>query len=105
MKRYTPYFDDDIEVQMDFDVNGEWCRFIDHQAALKELAADAARYRWLRKFPTHFATEEFGKYGAGLRLDKIYINTPEKLDAAIDEVIAAYVELKNIAAQLVESQP
>lgn len=51
------------------------------------VAKDAARYRWLRKYPTHFAIDVWGKYGAGLPLDKIYITTPEKLDKAIDAAI------------------
>lgn len=53
-------------------------------ARVAELERDAERYRWLRQWPTHFATEVWGRYGAGLPLDKIFVNQPEKLDAAID---------------------
>jgi hypothetical protein len=49
---------------------------------------DAERYRWLRRYPTHFAHEIWGRYGAGLRLDMVFVNTPERLDAVIDAVIA-----------------
>ena len=50
-------------------------------------ARDAERYRWLRLFPTNFAREEWGRYGAGLELDKVYVNSGDRLDAAIDIAI------------------
>lgn len=53
-------------------------------ARVAELEKDAERYRWLRQWPTHFADEVWGRYGAGLHIHKVYLNTPERLDAAID---------------------
>jgi hypothetical protein len=53
------------------------------------LERDAARYRWLRQVPTHFATYLWGVHGAGLPLNRIYINAPERLDAAIDAALAS----------------
>lgn len=61
-------------------------------AAQQADAQDAERYRWLRKFPTHFATEVWGIYGAGLPLDKLYINNAERLDAAINAALQAESE-------------
>lgn len=51
-------------------------------------AKDAERYRWLRQFPTNFATDVWGVYGAGLPLDKTFIDQGERLDSAIDTAIA-----------------
>ncbi|MGX9782187.1 hypothetical protein [Janthinobacterium lividum] len=61
----------------------------DELETLKGDAKDAERYRWLRQFPTNFATDVWGVYGAGLPLDKTFINQGERLDSAIDAAIAA----------------
>lgn len=61
----------------------------DELETLKGDAKDAERYRWLRQFPTNFATDVWGVYGAGLPLDKTFINQSERLDSAIDAAIAA----------------
>jgi hypothetical protein len=58
------------------------------RAEIEGLRKDAERYRWLRQFPTHFAAEEWGRYGAGLPLDRVFVRTPEGLDAAIDTAMA-----------------
>ncbi|KAB8062080.1 hypothetical protein GCN74_03365 [Janthinobacterium sp. FT14W] len=61
----------------------------DELETLKGDTKDAERYRWLRQFPTNFATDVWGVYGAGLPLDKTFINQGERLDSAIDAAIAA----------------
>lgn len=61
----------------------------DELETLKGDAKDAERYRWLRQFPTNFATDVWGVYGAGLPLNKTFINQGERLDSAIDAAIAA----------------
>lgn len=61
----------------------------DELEALKCDAKDAERYRWLRQFPTNFATDVWGVYGAGLPLDKTFISQGERLDSAIDAAIAS----------------
>lgn len=47
------------------------------------LVADAERYRWLReRYPT--LTREMPAKALGLDLRRLYVNTREKFDAAID---------------------
>lgn len=57
--------------------------------AASEDRRDAERYRWLRQFPTHFGTPVWGIYGAGLPLDRVFIDRAQRLDDAIDAAIAA----------------
>jgi hypothetical protein len=65
------------------------CECVGDKAAAAQEAKDAQRYRWLRQFPTHFGTPLWGIYGAGLPLDRVFIDRAERLDAAIDAAIAA----------------
>jgi hypothetical protein len=68
---------------------------IDQQEALlvmqateiERLRADAERYRWLRD--RHRVLASMGcASGLGLDLRRVYVDTAEKLDAAIDAAIA-----------------
>lgn len=50
---------------------------------IKALEADAERYRWLRERYSALTRMEIAR-GLGLDLSKVYVNTAEKFDAAID---------------------
>jgi hypothetical protein len=55
-------------------------------------AVDAKRYRWLRQFPANFGAPVWGIYGAGLPLDRVFIDRAQRLDAAIDAAMAQSTE-------------
>ena len=89
MKRYDFYcsYDGGGPAEEQEDADGGWVRYEDAArlaAEVERLRVDAERYRWLRQFPTHFATDAWGVYGAGLPLDRTYIDRTDRLDAAID---------------------
>ena len=54
---------------------------------IEELLADAKRYRWLRERHRVLARMECAS-GLGLDLRRVYVDTAEKLDAAIDAALA-----------------
>lgn len=57
------------------------------RAYIESLERDAARYRLVRQHPQALGRMDVAQ-ALGLDLTRVYLDTPEKLDAAIDAAIA-----------------
>lgn len=61
---------------------------LDLRRKVEALEKGAARYAWLRKNPAPLGYMQTAR-DLGLDLTRIYLDSPEKLDAAIDAALAA----------------